>query len=108
MLKYLVLSVAMFSCVSFAETTEQNRTVMCDSAKIVIPYLQSEFNEYPMFIGDVQLEEDKTAYVGVTVNPESQTWTVILFNANSACLLESGTGFKFKMPDTIPSTKEYQ
>ena len=104
MLKYLVLSVAMFSCVTFAAPTEQNRTVMCDSVKIVIPYLQSEFNEHPMFIGEVPLAEDKTAYVGVTVNPESQTWTVILYNANYACLLESGTGFKFKMPD--PSAKE--
>jgi hypothetical protein len=104
MLKYLVLSVAMFSCVTFAEPTEQNKTVMCDSSKNVIPFLQSEFNEYAMFVGDVPLAESKTAYVGVTVNPETQTWTVILFDKNTTCILESGEGFKFKMP--VPSAKD--
>jgi hypothetical protein len=113
MFKYLVLSVAMFSCVTFAEPieptvptgpTEYSKTVMCDSTKIMIPFLESEFDEHAMFIGEVPLEESKTAYVGVTVNPATQTWTVILFNQQTSCILESGSGFKFKMP--VPSAKD--
>jgi len=116
MFKYLVLSVTMLSCVSFATPieptvparptgpTEYSKTVMCDSTKIMIPFLESEFDEHAMFIGEVPLEESKTAYVVVTVNPATQTWTVILFNQQTSCILESGEGFKFKMP--VPSAKD--
>jgi hypothetical protein len=107
MFKYLILSVAMFSCVSFAAPTEQKKIVMCDSAKNILPQLESKYNEYPMFIGDVSLEESKTVFIGVTVNPETQTWTVILFDKYIACIIETGTGFKFKMPGTISSTKDF-
>jgi len=107
MFKYLILTVAMFSCVSFAEPTEQKKTVICDSSKNILPHLESKYNEYPMFIGDIPLKESKTAYIGVTVNSETQTWTVILFDKDVACIIETGTGFKFKMPGTISSTKDF-
>ena len=95
----LLLGVLLLPALSFAEPVKVDKQVVCDSAKKMISYFETEYSEKPLWVG--AYEEDKNA--AVLVNMETQTWSMIVFRMkeNVACLIESGTGFKFKMPDML-------
>lgn len=78
----------------YAEPREINKTVMCDNATDMLPLFKSEYGEEPMWVGIVADD----AKVALVVNSETRTWSIVMFNDDAACLLESGEDFKYTMP----------
>lgn len=101
--KLLVIGLAlMSSSISFAKEEKINKTIICDEASTMLPWFGEKYGEEPMWIGVVsEATADKEAvYASVVLNIETQTWTMVMYNRQVSCILESGTGFKFKFPKT--------
>ena len=101
--KLLVISVAlMMSSFSFAKEEKINKTIVCDEASTMLPWFGEKYGEEPMWIGVVSeaTADKETVYASVVLNTETQTWSIIMYNRQVSCILESGTGFKFKFPKT--------
>ena len=94
----ITLTALSMSTLIFAEPVKVDKTVVCDSAKEMISHFDTKYAERPIWVG--VYEEDKNATV--LVNMETQTWSMIVFRMKDdvACLVESGKGFKFKMPES--------
>jgi hypothetical protein len=96
MKKYLTMLLCAFiSTQAYSEAKEINKTVVCDNASDMLPWFKSKHGEEPMWIGNAE----KDAMVALVVNSETRTWSIVMYNTDVACLLESGEGFKFKLPD---------
>lgn len=95
-----LLTAVLISTSVFAEDTskEVKKTVVCDKAEKMLPYFAKEYQEELFWVGVSGGEGDSTAYTAVLVNKETETWTVVMFNNEIACLLESGKKFKFTIP----------
>ena len=101
--KLLVIGLALvMSSFSFAKEEKINKTIICDEASTMLPWFGEKYGEEPMWIGVVsEATADKEAvYASVVLNIETQTWTMVMYNRQVSCILESGTGFKFKFPKT--------
>jgi hypothetical protein len=82
-----------------AEPMEANKTIVCDDASKMLPLIAKQYGETSMWVGT-----DDNSKFTITVNTETQTWSIIQFNIekNIACLVDSGKGFKFKIPGVSP------
>lgn len=88
------------TAVVFAKEEKVNKTVICDEAGIMLPWFGEKYGEEPMWIGVVKepTAENDTVLVSVVVNEETQTWSIVLYDKTTSCILESGKGFKFRFP----------
>ena len=93
----LLLSTALF-----AKEQEINKKIVCDTAENMLPWFGEKYQEEIFWIGTAKSGDDP-ALVSVVLNPETQTWSIVMYNRDVACLLESGTGFKFKLPNSLKS-----
>lgn len=94
-MKKLLLCVLLLPTLALAEPVKINKEVLCDRATDMLTYFSEKYKEKPLWIGN----SDDTN-VALIVNQETQTWTVVQFNAekNIACFIEAGKGFKFRLP----------
>ena len=92
----------MMSSFSFAKEEKINKTIVCDESSTMLPWFGEKYGEEPMWIGVVKegTDKDEPVYASVVLNTETQTWTIVMYNQEVSCILESGTGFKFKFPKT--------
>ena len=96
-LSTIFAAIAMTVCTSaLAVKVDVEKKVVCDEAKIMLPHFGDEYQEEVFWIGNTKSGNDP-AWVAVVLNKETQTWSVVMYNRDVACLLESGTGFKFKL-----------
>ena len=100
--KLLIIAAIMMPVSLFAKEEKINKTIVCDEASTMLPWFGEKYGEEPMWIGVVKeaTAEDEPVYASVVLNTETQTWTIVLYNRKVSCILESGTGFKFKFPKT--------
>ena len=83
-----------------AEQQVLNKKVTCDDSSKMLPFFGEKYGEEPMWIGTAKADDGKSVvYLGVVVNSETQTWSVVMYNKEVACLIESGKGFKFTLPE---------
>lgn len=68
------------------------KPVICGPTEIVITEVV-EFKELPIW--GSQLEDSKVA---LFANPETETWTMIQWNKDVACVIEVGKGYFLKDP----------
>jgi len=95
MKKYLMMLLcAVISTQVYSEAVEIDKKIVCDNTENILPQFKIQHGELPIWIGNVK----EGTMVAVLVNSESQTWSVVMFNNDATCLLESGEGFKFKLP----------
>ena len=94
----LILSILLIPVLAAAEPVTVNKQVVCDKASEVIKYLMQTHGETPVWIGN---REDSN--VAILANPKTQSWTIIHFQGQQdiACVLETGTGYKFKFPNPV-------
>lgn len=84
----------------FAEAAEIDMKVMCDDSNIMLPLIKEKYDETPIWIGQVDAEAEDSVYASVVVNNETRTWSILIFNKDASCIIESGEGFKFKIPES--------
>ncbi len=88
------------STVALAEQQVLNKKVTCDDSSKMLPFFGEKYGEEPIWIGTTKTDDGKdVVYLGVVVNPETQTWSVVMYNKEVSCLIESGEGFKFTLPE---------
>ena len=68
------------------------KPVICGPTEIVITEVV-EFKELPIW--GSQLEDSKVA---LFANPETETWTMVQWNKDVACVIEVGKGYFLKDP----------
>ena len=71
------------------------KTVLCDNTDVVFEAIAKEWKEQPIW---GSIKEDSR--VMLTANLETQTWTLVQFNDEWACLIEAGQGYHFEMKGT--------
>lgn len=96
MLKMLIAGGLLIPALALAEPVKVAKTVICDDAQKMIEYFEKEHNESPLWMGTVVKNENFM----IMVNLEKQTWTALQFDLTlgMSCVIETGTGFKFKIP----------
>ena len=96
-MRKLLLGVLLLPALAVAEPVEVNTKVICDKASEMIPHFGEKYKEQPIWMGN---GEEAGSILTIMANPETQSWTLVVFDPkkNLACLFGSGVGFKFKLP----------
>lgn len=94
----LILTILLIPALAVAAPVTANKSVVCDQAGELILYLMQKHGEMPVWLGS---KEKSTATI--LANPKTQSWTIIHFQSHEdiACVLETGTGFKFMFPNPV-------
>jgi len=94
-MRKFLLGVLLLPALALAEPVEVNKVVVCDEASKMLPHISEKYGEKPLWIGS-----DSKSKFTITVNEETQTWSIIQYRTEDdiSCLIDSGTGFKFKIP----------
>ena len=97
-MRKFLLGVLLLPALALAEPVTVEKKVVCDKASIMLPYIKEKYNEEPLWLG-----EDGQSSYALTVNQETQTWTILQYSIEEdiSCLIDSGTGFKFKLPNML-------
>ena len=95
MRKLLLLCAMAVPLAASAESTTLKKEVVCNTAEHIYSAI-GKAGEQPIWVGDLE----KTSII-VTVNIETQDWTVIQTNGEIACVLDIGKKFKFRLPEPV-------
>lgn len=80
-----------------AQAQERRKVVMCDRTEVIFRTVMEEFKERPVWFA--QDLPTPTQYV-ITANAEQDTWTLIQYDSQQACVLGVGTGSRFPIVGT--------
>jgi hypothetical protein len=98
-MRKFLLGVLLLPALAVAEPVTVEKKVVCDDASTMIPYIKEKYDEEPIWIGG----DGTDSQYAITVNLKTETWSMIQFSIekNISCLIDSGTGFKFKLPTML-------
>lgn len=103
MKKYIIavgMAVAMLSSATHAQNV-YNKEVPCFRTKQLLEYLMNELDEKPMFLGKVDSKTEPPVSVLVLYNSTKNTFSIVEFNQNSACLISSGDNVEISIPSNL-------
>jgi hypothetical protein len=94
-MKKFLLGVLLLPALTTAEPVNVDKTVVCDRATTMLSLIEKKYQEKPIWFAN-----SKDGDFVVTINRDTNTWSIIQFSLekNIACLIDSGIGFKFKLP----------
>lgn len=97
-MRKFLLGVLLLPALAIAEPVEVNKKVVCDDASKMLPHISEKYGETPLWIGG-----DSKSKFTITANQETQTWSIIQYSIEDdiSCLIDSGKGFKFKLPNML-------
>jgi hypothetical protein len=81
---------------AWAEPVVVAKPVVCDSVQQILSVLQQN-NHKPIWTG-----QTNTGVIAVFANPETTEWAVVQFISTGACVIETGTGWSVKQPESGP------
>lgn len=90
-MKYLFVALALISSIAHAQLSEYERRFTCGETRFVISALTKTALEKPIWSGTDSQTGTQTM---VLQNTRTLTWTVVQYDQTTACVLQSGTGFK--------------
>ena len=90
-MKYIFAALVLISSVAHAQLSEYERKVTCGKTQFVILALTKTAQEKPIWSG-TDLETGTQTMI--LQNNKTLTWTVVQYDQDMACVLQSGTGFK--------------
>ena len=97
MLKGAILGVLFLPALVVAQQQQGpvrvEKPVMCAGTELVLPEIYKQYREVPLW--GSQLEDSKIA---LFVNPETKTWTLMQWNKDVACVIETGDNYFLKWP----------
>lgn len=89
MRKVIISGLMFIASTVFAQSFSLDKKVVCDKLNRVLPILVGKFNEQPIWLG----VDDNSKHI-LFVNAENKTWTLVQLNDETACIIDSGTGFQ--------------
>jgi DNA/RNA endonuclease YhcR with UshA esterase domain len=108
MFKFVVIGIASLLLVSSAtiiaadeKPVKIKREIICYPLDSLIASLKKQYGEEPMVMGLVNKE--KGIGMGLYINKETGTYTVIEFTKGAACILSTGENVGYRFP-THPGT----
>jgi len=90
-MKYIFVALVFLSSVAHAQLSEYERRVTCGKTQFVISALTRNAQEKPIWSGTDPKTNTQTT---ILLNTLTLTWTVVQYDATTACVLQSGTGFQ--------------
>lgn len=75
-------------CTSALAQQTLQKTVECAPTQLVLENLQRKYGEQPLWGAQV-----KHTTVAVFANTQTKTWTLVQFDENLACVLDTGTHY---------------
>ena len=90
----------MMSTIANADPIQRRKVVVCDETSIILNTVKAEFGEEPIWYG--KDGPTPTQYI-ITINSKEDTWTLIQFDKNQACVIGVGNGSKLLVPLGKPS-----
>lgn len=85
-MKYLVFLALL---INTAQAATMDRKLFCSRKSDMIASLHNKFQEAPIWIGD-----SSDSRVALFVNQAEQTFTLVEFDGEFMCVLQTGRGFK--------------
>jgi len=100
MSKYLIaLSLALTCAASYAQKpVETNKKIVCFPVNVLLKDLKDKHGEEPMVLGVTSNMKDVA--IGVYINKETGSYTVIEFDSQAACVISVGTDVRYRFPKT--------
>ena len=90
-MKYIFAALALISSVAHAQLSEYERRFTCGKTQFVISALTRNAQEKPIWSGTDPQSGTETM---ILQNTRTLTWTVVQYDQDMACVLQSGTGFR--------------
>lgn len=101
--RYVAFLFCLVSTIANAQVFEVIRPLKCDNASEVFKLLP-QFGEIPVWQG-----RNENGLINIlTLNPQTQTWSLIVTDGQKACLVDSGTGFMVNQNPTPQYRQEQQ
>lgn len=103
-MKKLIVAISMVLATSVGFAQEKvKKTVLCYNTKELLKTLMEELGERPVFLGNVDVEEEKRSDISAAVlyNPSTDTFTIIEFNGKVACMISSGIDVELSFPKAL-------
>jgi len=91
-MKYIFAALVLTSSVAHAQLSEYERRFTCGKTQFVISALTRNAQEKPIWSGTDPQSGTETM---ILQNTRTLTWTVVQYDQDMACVLQSGTGFRF-------------
>jgi predicted glycosyl hydrolase (DUF1957 family) len=73
----------------------------CDQSKVLLTSLLKDYREHPVITGKMSAVKD--GVMSVWINPENNSWTVVVTKDTVSCILSSGT--ELKVRNSVPGTR---
>ena len=86
----ILLVIFFFIPTVMAQSFQLQKPVICDSTTLIFQALFEQAGERPMWLG--RGDGVDTSQTVLLVNKSTKTWTIVQFNKDKACVLESGVG----------------
>ena len=90
-MKYIFAALCLISAVVHAQLSEYERKLTCGKTQFVISVLTKNAQEKPIWSGVDPQTDTQTM---ILQNTRTLTWTVVQYDQDMACGLQSGEGFK--------------
>jgi hypothetical protein len=90
-MKYIFAALVLTSSVAHAQLSEYERRFTCGKTQFVISALTRNAQEKPIWSGTDPQSGTETM---ILQNTRTLTWTVVQYDQDMACVLQSGTGFR--------------
>lgn len=97
MLKKMIAGVLFLPAFVFAQQQQGpvkvDKPVLCTKTELVLPEVYKQYKEVPIW--GSKLKDSKIA---LFVNTETETWTIVQWSDDFACVIETGEGFFLRLP----------
>ena len=101
MKKYIIaLATALALPTSYAQNV-YNKEVLCFKTKQLLEFLVDEAGEKPIFVGKLDDKKEPRINVIVLYNPDKNTYSIVEFTQQTACLISSGDSVEISFPHNI-------
>lgn len=90
-MKYIFAALVLISSIAHAQLSEYERRFTCGKTQFVISALTRNAQEKPIWAG---ADPETGTQTMILQNTRTLTWTVVQYDQTTACVLQSGTGFR--------------
>jgi hypothetical protein len=90
-MKYTFAALFFLCSVAQAQLSEYERKFTCGKTQFVISALTKSAQEKPIWVGADPATKTQTM---ILQNTQTLTWTVVQYDNTTACVLQSGEGFR--------------
>lgn len=96
MFKKLIALAALLPGLSLAQESPSTNRPLCSKLDTVLQAIMiSEFKELPVWVGDAE----KGVKLALVANEKTKTWTMILYDDKTACIMLAGEGYRSFLHD---------